>query len=406
MCRSVGDVLNFTQITHPSLSQTDVEDSKYSKKLRMINPPVHAGSTVLLDDYATLKAIRSGDYDGITYGTDRLPVQRQFETALCALEKGSLTRAFQSGISAIINTIMAFTKSGDHILLCENVYGPTAHFCRKILTRFGIETGFYPGNGGRDIAPLLRSNTRLIFLESPGSNTFEIQDIREIVQLARKNDIVTVFDNTWATPLYLKPLEFGVDISIQSVTKYISGHSDVLMGAVTVNERYSETIADYYQTMELFCSSQESYLALRGLQTLEVRLRQHERTALELAMWLRARDEVELVLHPALEDHPQHALWKRDFKGASGIFAIALRKTYSESQVAQFVDALEMFGIGFSWGGYRSLVTAGTYQRPSNPDLDGRILIRLNIGLEHTTDLQADLERGFAALKVSGPPGP
>ena len=389
---------NGFRITHFS-TPIDMEDKKNARHLQMINPAVHAGSTVLFPNYDTLKSTRSGKFEGIAYGTDRLPVQREFESALCALEKGCLTRAFQSGISAIINTIMAFTKSGDHILLCENVYGPTASFCKKVLARFGVETGFYPGSGGCDIEAFLRPNTSLIFLESPGSNTFEIQDIRGIVQIAGEHGIVTAFDNTWATPMYLKPLDLGVDVSIQSVTKYISGHSDVLMGAVTVNERSSETLAEYYRAMELFCSPQDSYLALRGLQTLEVRLRQHEQAALELARWLNTRDEVELVLHPALAAHPQHELWKRDFKGSSGLFSIAFKKSYSESQVAQFVDALEMFGIGFSWGGFKSLVTAGTYRRPSNPDIDGRMLVRLNIGLEHTDDLQADLERGLAALK-------
>lgn len=385
-------------------------DNKYSGKkeiqkttlldmdLRMVNPPIHNGSTVLFDSYKDLLKASSGKYEGICYGTDRLPAQRMFEEALCRLEGGNLTRAFQSGISAIINTFLAFTSSGDHILLCENVYGPNANFCRKVLSKFNVECDFIPGNVGSDIMEYIRPNTRLIFLESPGSNTFEIQDVPVITGIARRKNIVTVIDNTWATPLFLKPFELGVDVSVQSVTKYISGHSDVLMGAVTVNEEYSNVFAEFYRTMELFASPNDCYLSLRGLQTLEVRLRQHEQAALNIAEWLDTRTEVGEVIHPALESHPQHLLWMRDFSGSSGLFGFTFANDIDEDEVGRFVDALSIFGLGFSWGGFKSLLTASRYKRPSNSALDGKIIVRLNIGLEQAEDLMDDLTKGFSAL--------
>ena len=370
-----------------------------SKPVRTVNPPLYTGSTVLFDSFEDLMLANSGDYDGITYGTDRLPTQRAFEEALNSVENGHITRAFQSGISAITNTLLAFTGSGDHILVCRNVYGPTAKFCNKILTRYNVKTTFVPPAVGADIDKYIEKNTRLIFLESPGSNTFEIQDIPAITELARAKEIITVLDNTWATPLYLKPFELGVDISIQSVTKYIAGHSDVLLGAVTVNEKCSKVLADYYKVMEIFASPHDCYLALRGLQTLPVRLKQHEASAMQIANWLETVDAVDRVIHPALPVHPQHRIWQRDFSGSSGLFAFTFKEDHSDEQLASFVNSLELFGIGYSWGGFKSLITAGKFSRSPESEYYGKTMVRLNIGLEDADNLMQDLTQGFENIK-------
>jgi cystathionine beta-lyase len=381
------------------IRSADRLDEFEGKPVRTVNPPLYTGSTVLFDSYEDLMLANSGKYDGITYGTDRLPTQRNFEEALRKLEGGRLTRAFQSGISAITNTLLAFTKSGDHILVCQNVYGPTARFCKSILSKYNINVTFVPPAVGTDIDQYIEKNTRLIFLESPGSNTFEIQDIPAVTAIAKPKEIITVLDNTWATPLYLKPFDLGIDISIQSVTKYISGHSDVLLGAVTVNERYAQEYANFYSVMEIFASPQDCYLALRGLKTLRVRLKQHEASALEIAQWLETIDIVDRVIHPALPGHPQHQIWQRDFSGSSGLFAFTFKEDYSSEQLAAFINSLDFFGIGYSWGGFKSLITAGKFSRTAESEYYGKNIIRLNIGLEDAEDLMQDLARGFDIMK-------
>lgn len=377
---------------------TKYPEEKYREKVTTINPPVYSGSTVLFESCEDLWRACEGTYPGIVYGTDRMPTQREFEEKLRALEGGFATRAFQSGISAICNTLLAFVQAGDHVLVCENVYGPTAAFCRKILTKYNVEIEFIPAAIGEGVGDYLKDNTRLIFLESPGSNTFEIQDLRTITQAVTGKDIVTVLDNTWATPLYLNPFELGVDVSIHSVTKYISGHSDILLGTASVNSKYAEQFIEYYKTLELFASPQDCYLALRGLQTLAVRMKQHESSALRLARWLESESCVEKVIHPGLPSHPQHDLWNRDFSGSSGLFAFTLAGGVSPEKIAEFVNELKLFGIGFSWGGFKSLITAGAYVRNTNPELSGKMLIRLNVGLEDVDELEADLRKGFEVL--------
>jgi len=369
------------------------------KPVRTVNPPLYTGSTVLFDNYEDLLLANSGKYDGITYGTGRLPTQRAFEEALGKLEGGRLTRAFQSGISAITNTLLAFTNSGDHILVCQNVYGPTARFCKSILSKYNVDVTFVPPAVGANITEYIESHTKLIFLESPGSNTFEIQDIPAVTAIAKSKEIITILDNTWATPLYLKPFDLGIDISIQSVTKYISGHSDVLLGAVTVNERYAHEYANFYGIMEIFASPQDCYLALRGLKTLPVRLKQHEASALQIANWLETVELVDRVIHPALPGHPQHRIWQRDFSGSSGLFAFTFKEDYPDEKIALFVNSLDFFGIGYSWGGFKSLVTAGKFSRTAESEYYGKNIIRLNIGLEDAEDLRQDLARGFDILK-------
>ncbi len=363
-----------------------------------INPPVYRGSTVLFDNFEDMCLAGKGQYDGITYGTDRFPVQRSLEEALRELENGFVTRVFPSGISAIQNSLYAFTKSGDHILVVDNAYGPGVRFCKKILARFNVETTFIPPSAGEDIEQYIRPNTVLILLESPGSNTFEIQDIPAITAIAEKRNIITALDNTWATPLNLKPFDLGVDISIQAVSKYISGYSDVLMGAVTVNEKYSQMFSDYYSLTELYTPDSECYLALRGLKTLSTRLRQHESSALQVAARLQEHEKIDTVIHPALPDHAEHHLWKRDFSGSSGLFAFTFKKDYSAEELALFINALDFFGLGYSWGGYKSLLTAARQRRNTPSIYAGKTIIRLNIGLEDPDDLILDLERGMTRL--------
>jgi cystathionine beta-lyase len=271
-------------------------------------------------------------------------------------------------------------------------------FARNVLDKFGVRTSYFPADIGAEIESYITPQTRFILLESPGSNTFEIQDVPAVVKVARRHGILTAIDNTWATPLFFQPFAHGVDISIHSVTKYISGHSDVLLGSVTVSEACYERFHRLCRALEIFASQDACYLALRGLKTLKVRLQQHQRAALELATWLQGEAAVEAVLHPALPSHPEHAVWQRDFTGSTGIFSLVLRPQYQEEAVARLVDALELFGIGYSWGGFKSLVTAGKFAQSEISRYHDRWMIRLNVGLEEAADLKADLQQALARL--------
>ncbi len=368
------------------------------RKIKTINPDIQSGSTVLFQDFEDMQLALEGGYPGVDYGTHGLSTQKAFEEALCKVENGFRTYAFPSGINAITNTLMAFTQSGDEILLCDNAYGPTKRFCHNILTKYNVKTTHIESNIGSEISNYINDNTRLIFLESPGSNTFEIQDILEIVKAAKKTGVMVIIDSTWATPLYLKSLDLGVDIAIQSVTKYICGHSDVLMGCATVNEKYADEFAEYFQTVENYTNPQDCYIALRGLRTLKVRLEEHEKSAYKIAQWLEKQEIVDCVIHPGLESHPQHSLWKRDFSGSSGLFSFTFKEPYSTDKIAKFINSLKMFALGFSWGGYKSLLTARPYERDGKWLHDGKHVIRLSIGLEETKDLIEDLNQGFNNL--------
>ncbi len=368
-----------------------------------INPPVYHASTVLFDSCEDLMAAGRGAYKGLEYGTQGTPTQHAFENAMAEIEGGRRTRAFPSGINAIVNVFLAYTRAGDHILVCDNVYGPTRRFCNRMLSKYNVRTDYFSSAaGGEEIEALIRPETTLIFMESPGSNTFEIQDIPAITRVARERGITTVIDNTWATPLYLNPFTLGVDISIQSVTKYISGHSDVLMGTVTTNEKSFEEFERFCHVMEPCTSQDDCRLALRGLRSLAVRLKHHEKSAMALAEWLDGQALVETVMHPALPGHPEHAIWKRDFTGASGLFAFTMKQERPEEEIASFVNALELFGLGYSWGGFKSLMTVGKYRRNNASRYAGRTIYRVNAGLEDVEDLKADLSRGFEALQRRG----
>lgn len=363
-----------------------------------LNPPVHRASTVLFNSYADMLKANRGEFEGIAYGTEGLAAQRAFEEAMRELEGAEGCIAFQSGINAIAMALMAFVKTGDHVLVCDNVYGPTRNFCNIVLAKFGVETDFFPSTCGENIKDLLKENTKVVFVESPGSNTFEIQDIPAIIKACSGHGTVVMMDNTWATPLYFKALEHGVDISIHSASKYISGHSDILLGTVATNEKCWKQLQKFCQTLELFAPQEDCYQALRGLRSLPVRLKHHEISALKVARGLQKLDGVAEVLHPALESHPEHELWKRDFLGSSGLFAFVLDEKYEELDHAPFMDSLELFGMGYSWGGFKSLITGGRFKRTNSFRYAGRTIFRVNIGLEDPDDLLADLKQGLEKL--------
>ena len=309
------------------------------------------------------------------------------------------SRVVPSGIAAIQTALMAFVESGQHLLLVDNAYGPGRRFIHQVLEkRYRVECTVVPANVGAEIEAYLRPNTALIFLESPGSNTFEIQDLPAIAAIAKKHGIVTLLDATWATPLYLKPFALEINATIHSVTKYISGYSDLLAGTVTVDATHGERFADFYKLLEIYNPAEECYLALRGLHSLGARLRQHQHSALEIATWLENHPLVDQVLHPALPSHPEHHLWRRDFQGASGLFAFTLKEDYDEARLASFIDTLQLFRLGYSWGGYQSLLTAAKPFRTLPSRYQDQTVIRLNIGLEDPHDLRRDLEKGLAML--------
>lgn len=363
-----------------------------------VNVPVFRGSTVL---YPTLAALQANTQP-YTYGRRGTPTVRALEEALAELEGGAATKLFPSGYQAVATALLAFVDSGDHILMVDSVYQPTRQFCDGMLKRLGVETEYYDPLAGAEIARLFRPNTRLVFTESPGSQTFEVQDIPAIAKAARERDIRVLMDNTWATPLFFKPFAHGVDVAIHAATKYIVGHADAMLGAVTSSPGAAAQVERAAGLLGACPGSEETYLGARGLRTLEVRLLRHQETGLRLARWLAGRPEVERVLHPALESDPGHAIWRRDFTGASGLFSIIL-KPASHVALAAFLDGLELFGMGYSWGGYESLIIpfdcrsyrTATRWSPAGPAL------RIHAGLEDAGDLIADLDHGFERLNAA-----
>ncbi len=367
----------------------------------VVNPAVYHASTIVFPTVAALYAAQKDrDPKKTRYGRYGTPTTFALEEAIAALEGGHQSIVVGSGVQACIAALMAFVKSGDHLLMVDSVYGPTRRFCNTVLARFGVATTYYDPRISAGIASLIQPNTKLIFLESPGSGTFEVQDVPAIVAEARKAKLVTMIDNTWATPLYFKPLALGVDVSILSATKYIGGHSDLMMGIITCNEATFPTVRRAVDDIGGTAAPDDCYLALRGLRTMGVRLARHQENGLALARWLADRPEVARVCHPALPADPDHALWRRDFTGASGLFAIEL-KPVSDKAVAAMLDGLDLFGMGYSWGGFESLIVpVDTKSTRSAKPWDGTgPLLRLHAGLEDPEDLIADLERGFERLR-------
>lgn len=369
----------------------------------VVNPPVYHASTILFPTVDALHASqKKRDLRHSRYGRYGTPTTFALEEAIMALEGSGHSIVVGSGVSAITVALMAYLNAGDHVLMVDTVYGPTRRFCDTVLARFGVTTTYYDPLIGAGIAGLIRPNTRVVFLESPGSITFEMQDVPAIVAAARKAGITTIMDNTWATPLYFQPLAHGVDVSLLSATKYIGGHSDLMMGILTANEIAFPALRRAADDLGACAGPDDVYLALRGVRTLSVRLARHQENGLKLARWLQARPEVARVLHPALPDDPGHALWKRDFKGASGLFSIEL-KPATETAVAAMLDGLELFGMGYSWGGFESLALPSDVKsiRTAVPWTAPGPLIRFHIGLEDPEDLIADLSAGFERLKAA-----
>ncbi|MCP1844392.1 cystathionine beta-lyase [Bradyrhizobium sp. USDA 4524] len=365
-----------------------------------VNPPVFHGSTVLYPTAEDLHAHRAE----FTYGRHGSPTTRALQDVLMALEGPQCAGVglAPSGLAAISTTLLAVLKTGDHLLVCDNAYRPTRNFCDNMLKRYGIETSYFDPLIGAGIETLFKPNTRAVLIEAPGSQTFEMPDVRAISAVAHARGALMIDDNTWATPLYHRSLEQGVDISMQAGTKYIGGHSDIMFGTIAANAKAWPLIQEAIRLLGVCAGPDDVYLALRGVRTLSVRLAQHHRSGLEIARWLGARPEVDRVLHPALDTDPGHAIWKRDFTGASGLFSIVL-KPVPQTAVDAMLNALTLFGMGFSWGGFESLAIpfdcsdyrTATKWSPGGPTL------RLHIGLENLDDLKADLDRGFAALKAA-----
>jgi cystathionine beta-lyase len=370
----------------------------------VVNPPVYHASTILFPTVATLREAEAdrGRFSMVTYGRQGTPTTIAFEEAVARLEGADRALALPSGLAAIAATLMAFLKAGDHLLMVDTVYGPVRSLCKRLLAGLGIETTYYDPALGDRISGLMRPETRLVYLEAPGSLTFEMQDVPAIAAAAKARGATVVMDNTWATPLYFKPLRHGVDLVIEAATKYIGGHSDLMMGVVAADQDRLIRVKTAAHMMGHAAAPDDCYLALRGLRTLSVRLERHQRTGLALARWLQARPEVERALHPALPEHPGHGLWKRDFAGATGLFSIVL-KPCSPKALEAMLDGMALFGMGYSWGGYESLilpVDPKASRSATRWEAAGPVL-RLHAGLEDVKDLIADLEQGFARLNAS-----
>lgn len=360
-----------------------------------VNPPIERASTLLMSD---LEALHK---DKPSYGRMGLAVHRELEAGLCALENANHAQLAPSGLAACALAAASAVRAGDHMLVADNVYGPTRRFCQRRLRAMGVETTFFDSGIGVGIADLIRDNTKAIYLEAPGSLTFEICDTPAITALAKARNITTIMDNTWGHGLAFRPLDHGIDISLQALTKYVVGHADAFGGAVLTNDKpHSTRVKAVATDWAITMPPDDAYLALRGLRTLVTRVAAHEAGGLDVANWLSARDEVKRVLHPALPEHPDHEIWKRDFHGANGLFGVLLHEMSDQAHKA-FFEALDMFSLGFSWGGYESLLL------PADPDMlraddhwskseTGRLL-RIHVGLEAPEDLIAELDQAFAA---------
>ena len=367
-----------------------------------VNLPVHRASTILSENLDGYVHRFDGDkrFNNVIYGSTGTQNSRALAEAVAAVESGHRTVVTGSGLSAVTMAVSAVVRAGDHVLVPDSVYGPTRWFCAEILCRYGVETSFYDPAIGAGIAEAMRESTRLVYTEAPGSLTFEMQDVPAIAKAAHERGALVAMDNTWATPLYFRPLEHGVDISIQAGTKYFAGHSDLVIGMITTaTDELFKTIADQTFAFGDSASPDDCFLALRGMRSLSVRLERQSASAMKVARWLEARSEVKQVLYPALESDPGHALWKRDFGGASSLFGLAMHTT-DEAAVARMVNGFDLFRIGSSWGGYESLVAYNRMPIPRTivPWTETPFLLRMHIGLEDPDDLIADLEAGLGRL--------
>jgi cysteine-S-conjugate beta-lyase len=364
----------------------------------IVNPPLYRASTILYPTMAAYDKRQERVYTSFGYGIHGTPTTIALAEALAELSGGARTLLLSSGLSAVTQALTAFLRKDDHLLIADTVYGPTRVFCADVLRRYGVEVTFYDPLVGSGIVGLMRPSTRVVYLESPGSQTFEVQDVPAIAAAARARGAMVLLDNTWATPLHFRSFEHGVDVEIQALTKFVAGHSDLLLGAVTMRtEELYRVVRDGASTFGDCPAPDVCYETLRGLRTLAVRLRHHEASASRVAEWLARRPEVARVLHPGLPQDPGHAIWKRDFQGASSLFGVLLR-TSSERAVAAMVDGLRLFKIGASFGGFESLVVPARPVRTARPWREPGFLLRLHVGLEAVEDLIADLDAGLSRL--------
>jgi cystathionine beta-lyase len=384
-----------TLLTHVGGAPTDRHGA--------VNPPVYRASTILFPTVAEWEASRvhANRFNLIRYGQLGTPTTFALEEAIASLEGGYRAMLLPSGLAAATTALLALLKSGDHLLMTDSAYQPTRHFCKAHLSRYGIETTFYDPCIGAGIESLMRPETRVVFLESPGSITFDVQDLPAIAQVAHAHGALVVIDNTWATPYFLPAMQLGADVSVIAATKYIGGHADVMLGTITTTEPLYETVRSMVAELGYCVSPDDAFLGLRGLRTLGLRLERHHKSALQVAQWLQSRPEVKQVLHPALPSDPGHAIWKRDFTGASGLFGVILHPV-PKAAVDAMLNSLRLFGMGASFGGYESLAIPmdSTRLRHLIGSSDYKF-IRVHVGLEDPADLIADLEQGFAQLNAA-----
>ena len=381
-----------TLLTHVGGTPTDRHGA--------VNPPVYRASTILFPTVAQWEASRvhAHRFDVIRYGQLGTPTTFALEEAIATLEGGYRAMLLPSGLAAATTPLLALLRSGDHLLMTDSAYQPTRHFCKAILSRYGITTTFYDPCIGADIASLMQPETRVVFLESPGSITFDVQDVPAIADVAHARGALVVMDNTWATPYFLPAMQLGVDVSVIAATKYIGGHADVMLGTITTTEPLYEPVRSMVAELGYCVSPDDAFLALRGLRTLGLRLERHHRSTMQVAEWLTGRPEVKRVIYPALPSDPGHAIWKRDFTGASGLFGVVLNPV-PKVAVDAMLNSLRLFGMGASFGGFESLAIPmdSTRLRKITGSADTRYL-RLHVGLEDPADLIADLEQGFEQL--------
>ncbi|WP_373502455.1 cystathionine beta-lyase [Aestuariivirga sp.] len=390
MSKSKPDLSNLSPQTRLVAAGRDYAEHGF------VNPAVYHGSTVL---FPTAKSLHDRTQTYV-YGRRGTPTSRAVEEAVALVEGGHNAKMTPSGMAAISSALLAFLKAGDHLLMVDTVYHPARLFCDGMLKKLGIETTYYDPLIGRGIASLIRPSTRVVYCESPGSQTMEVQDIPAIAEAAHKAGAIVMVDNTWGAGHFFKAFDHGADLSIQAATKYLVGHSDAMMGTVTCTAGTWPQFRDSYEEMGMFAGPDDMYLTLRGIHTLDVRLERHMKNAIAVAEWLRTRDEVETVLFPALSNAPGHDMWKRDFKGASGLFSIVLKPCQKQA-VDAFLDRLSLFGMGYSWGGYESLAVPFKPHRTATAWTAPGPCVRLHIGLESPDDLMADLGEGFAALRAN-----
>lgn len=370
----------------------------------IVNPPVYHASTVVFPSVAAMHEAGKNPFEGVYYGRYGTPTQFALEEAVAELEGGERCIATSSGLAAIVGGVLPFVAAGDHVLMVDSVYAPTRmRLCEDFLKRFGVETAYYDPLIGAGLADLMRPNTKVVFTESPGSLTFEVQDLPAIAAAAHAGGAKVVLDNTWSAGYFLQPFELGVDVSVQAATKYVVGHSDAMLGTITTTAELYPQVKATVTGLGYAAAPDDCYLGLRGLRSLAARMPHHQRSALKIARWLAERPEVGRVLHPALPDCPGHDVWKRDFTGSSGLFGIELARHYDHRAIAAFLDDMALFALGYSWGGFESLII------PANPSSirtatewrDRGSLIRLQIGLEDVDDLIDDLAQGLDRLTAT-----